>query len=388
MTPVSYFRCPRFLSFIYSNKFPSPKMGVFAIRILLFASILFGMSLTDGNETPIDSNFTPIPFDAVEFNIFGDTKHTFETSVNATLKTVRNFFKTRVAEAAFGMGHVFVTTLPIIKPFNRFVTAFRSILEDESEWKELFSKTVVNETKREIVKERIVWMKSTLKIMQEKMNVLNETNPDFDNRKAVASIIHSSFDKMINYFAHRDALFKKYPLIGVVPLIELASLVTIFHPLSEILIPFQTKSPQIACKLNDILLDYRTRAVDARLDRLHTKNESDMIQFRSIITTVQTIPYNLNGYSEQKLLKCARGCDNSTNFICIRDEFGPAEFSAVHEDCLKEYAGLVRHRVEEMFPIELLHELCGDRKPNTPTGNLNFLFLPKLRFFVIDFLVD
>lgn len=60
-------------------------------------------------------------------------------------------------------------------------------------------------------------------------------------------------------------LCRKYSLIGATPLLQLVPLVAAFSPIAEELIPFEEKLAQLACKMQDILLDYRPRAVNAKL---------------------------------------------------------------------------------------------------------------------------
>ena len=82
--------------------------------------------------------------------------------------------------------------------------------------------------------------------------------------------------------------------------------------------------------------------------------------------------------------KCSKLCKDigfDRHVYCLTDEFGPNEYSqtriingiypAIKTSCLKDYASLVRHRVEKMFPIELLKRLCGQRSPPKQTGLLS-----------------
>lgn len=54
---------------------------------------------------------------------------------------------------------------------------------------------------------------------------------------------------------------------------------------------------------------------------------------------------------------------------CIRDEFGSDEFEAnVSPYCIFDYTELVRTRVEDLFPVQYLNDLCK-RNRQFPTGN-------------------
>lgn len=56
---------------------------------------------------------------------------------------------------------------------------------------------------------------------------------------------------------------------------------------------------------------------------------------------------------------------------CIRDKFSKDTFfgrNIGNDTCLKEYAALLRHRVEGLFPVEELEGLCTRQKTTRPTG--------------------
>lgn len=220
-------------------------------------------------------------------------------------------------------------------------------------------------------------MEATLKTIQTKIKLLGDENSDDENRKTVASIIHTDLDKMINLFDLQLSLFKKYPLMGAPPLIQLASLVAYFSPIAKTLIPFEAMNPEISCKMLDVLIDYRPCIVNARLRELHTEVSS----FKSRVK-VMALPYIPNGYNKTNLgeIDCKKGCklDRSPDEFCLEDKYGNSSFECRIKNgtsvCVEHYGMLIRHRVEELFPIELLNKLCSERKPKKPTGSIEFSF--------------
>lgn len=225
-------------------------------------------------------------------------------------------------------------------------------------------------------------MKTTMKTIRYKIKLLDESNPDLDNRKTIASIIHTDLDKMLNFFDLKSSLFRKYPLLGTPPLLQLASLVAVFSPLARELIPIESMNPQISCKMYDILLDYRPLTVMARLHKLRVlKLAYEKIQTpvrnQSSLATIMSLPYNPHGYNSTNppVIDCQPDCETGRMFsgdFCLMDKFSVRSYYSNGigaSACMIDYATLVRHRVEKLFPVELLGSLCIDRESHVPTGS-------------------
>lgn len=239
-------------------------------------------------------------------------------------------------------------------------------------------------------------MEATLKTIETKVKLLGDDNLDTENRKTIASIIHTDIDKMINLFDLQVSLFKKYPLMGAPPLIQLASLIAMFSPIAKTLIPIEAVNPDSSCKMRDILIDYRPRIVNARLRELHSKVSS----FGSRLKVLALL-YNPNGYNQTSPgeIDCKKGCelDHAPNEYCLEDKFSNNSFECTIKGgksvCVEDYGKLIRHRVEKLFPVDLLDKLCSDRKPKIPTGNiesrtlnechLNCPFMRKCRLWMV-----
>lgn len=205
----------------------------------------------------IYSCWASVPYEDVKLNIFDKNPHDFETRVFESMQITKNLYANEEAEAvADGIASV-VSVIPVIGSIGKVIPLIRSTLAEQSDWRDSFARTIADETKREIAESEIRWMDATMETINEKFILLSENNPDISNRKTVASIIHTDLNKMINFFALRTSLFKKYSLIGTPPLLELASLVALFSPVAQTLIPLESKNPQIACKMLDVLLDFR-----------------------------------------------------------------------------------------------------------------------------------
>lgn len=251
-------------------------------------------------------------------------------------------------------------------------------MEDRSEWRGAFTKAIADETMRTIAESESRWMEASMQTIQEKFILLGENNPDLSNRKTIASIIHTDLDTMINFFELKTCLFRKHPIIGTPPLILLASLVAIFSPIAKALIPLEAKYPQISCKMQVILEDYQKITVNARLQRLRTEKSI----FSSLLR-VLSLPYNPLGYNKTDpgAIECEKGCKANRTFpieLCLKDQFSDDEYDVKNNGtptCVEDYAALLRHRVEKLFPIELMNNLCVDRFPSQLTGNFQISYL-------------
>lgn len=88
------------------------------------------------------------------------------------------------------------------------------------------------------------------------------------------------------------------------------------------------------------------------------------------------MPYNKYGYNSTNppVINCGRGCDSDEMGVmeaCIMDEFGEDAYfgrNIGNDTCLKEYGALLRHRVEQLFPVEQLENLCTEQRSKRPTG--------------------
>lgn len=318
-----------------------------------------------------------IPIDEVNVNIFDSRPRTFEQNVIDATKTTKDFFSRDDILLALSAGVVVaVEMIPYVAKFIKLAPLFEDTVDEKSEWFVGFSKAFANETSLSIADSEIRWMSATMQTIRTKVKLLDENNPDHENRKTIASIIHTDLDKMINFFDVKTSLFRKYPLIGGPPLLQLASLVAIFSPLANSIIAFEAKNTPIACKMYDILQAYRPLMIYARLRQLSTEK----LLFLTLVE-VMAQPYNPHGYNRtnSRVIDCERDCSverpNSENSLCLKDAFNEDDYyvaNYLHPVCIVDYAALLRHRVEQLFPTEIMNKMC-DRKPPKPTGKIELL---------------
>lgn len=316
-----------------------------------------------------------IPFDQVKFNIFDNNQtHLLEALVSNSLKSTENFFANK--NIANLITNTEILTLNSVVPFvgqlSTVSSTFRNLLANDGEWVKSFVKSTANERRSDLALSDIHWMQAAIKIIKNEVTDLDGTNIEHNVfRKSIASFVHSDLDKMINLFAHQYSIFKKYPLIGAPVLIELSLLIAIFTPIAKVLVPLDVKNPQIACKTLNTLLDYRPRIVSARLEKIHSNNTL----FVGTLAAVRQLPYYPYGYNKTVALECQKINENRL-FLPpnngLWDEFGYDIPHHYDQTCFRDYASYVRHKVEKMFPIQLLERVCNDRKSNNFAGKSVF----------------
>lgn len=314
-----------------------------------------------------------IPYDEVQTNLFDSELRDFELRVLNSTQITKHFFAREDVLVAIAAGVVALEHYsPFIAQLAKLIPLMRDTMEDRSQWRGAFTKAIADETMRIIAESENRWMEATMQTIEEKFVLLGSDNPDFSNRKTIASIIHSDLDKMINFFELKTCLFRKHSLMGAAPLIQLASLIAAFSPIATALIPLESKSPQISCKMHDVLLDYRSITINARLQNLHAEKSI----FQSLLD-VMSLPYNAQGYNKTSpaTIDCERGCKSNQTHpseLCLKDKFSKDEYDEKNDGtltCVQDYAALVRHRIENLFPIDVMSKLCVDRDPKKITGN-------------------
>lgn len=319
-----------------------------------------------------------VPFDKINFPIFDHQLKDFETKTSQSLKTVEQFF---ASDDGIVNGDKTITDMVL---FVRLLAALlkvnENLLKPESDWIMEFNETI-NESDRDMAHMKFILIDSTLQTIRKKFLRLDEQiQPNSAIRKSNAIFIYSNLRTLLNYFDENDSIYKDYALDSAPLLINLALIVAVFTPLANTLIPTEPENIQLACKVKDLLVNYRTRAIFLRAQQL---NSIDM--HYKLVAAQLARPYDPMGYTDDKpaTLHCNAGCSTSGYFAkktCLVDRFGDGKyyfpywtnrthFNVVYE-CISEYAGLLRYRTEKMFPVELMDKLCTNPISRTPSGKI------------------
>lgn len=121
-------------------------------------------------------------------------------------------------------------------------------------------------------------------------------------------------------------------------------------------------TPEMACKMENLLQEYMRRAVDKRLDQIEWPKESFGGGATYIVEKLKVLnkPYNKNGYNPSKQLRCEV---KNHSPQCFFDKFkrkGNKRICTSESICYDDYVGKVRHEMEEAFPIEIFEKTCKD----------------------------
>lgn len=304
------------------------------------------------------------PYENVKLNIFGEHPSNFESNVYKSLQMTKDFFVRQSKESKTG------NLVPYMNELAKLAAIIRTTLTKESDWHKAFTQAAGHEPTYETAASQANWMEIIMLANEEKIKTINKEHPDQNDLVSFASVVHKDLNTMMNYLDQDQSLFKKYPLVGTPVLIQLALFSAAFSPFEKALIP---DKPKISCKVYDVLMNYRARMVDVRLEKL---NAPPIISIYEQLFQVMSLPYNQNGYNQTNpaVIDCDKGCKRpgwSHTQLCLKDAFGSDEYYVPNysrSKCVVDYAALTRYRVEQLLPIELLNKFCDTRQPKTPTG--------------------
>lgn len=312
-----------------------------------------------------------IPFNKVKFQIFDREPTDFELRTTDSVNSIASFFDSPAVQGDLN-GH-FKTLHPYLTYMDMLSTFHDNLLKSDSDWSEDFIGGIENRIESGSAKRRFILMETIIQSIHGKIARMDEYNQrNLAIRKSNARYIQAKLESLIEYFAESDGIFEQFPLTAAPLLINVALIVAVFTPIANQLIPGEVKNVQLACRAKDVLEDYRTRVIFWRAEKL---NSMDL--YYKYMAPVLTQPYSPLGYGSGNspgVPHCTPGCSIDDKKYCLIDEFGQGQRmnlkkgDGISTDCIAEYVGLVRHRTEKMFPVEILDKLCVDRKARTPTG--------------------
>jgi len=296
----------------------------------------------------------------------------------------KTFFATTEVGIASNAAGTVVGLVPyvgqVVGPVIPIVTG---ALADETDWKESFSRAIDDQTHRAIAENDVRNMEAAMQTISSNIGFLKDVS-DFTS-ESVTSIIHSihdDLDRLVNTFGHSSAIFRQYPLLGIKPLFAMASLIAVYKPMMNLLVPALAKRSTLSCEFKDVLFEYRPLAATDRLRKLEVVHSiSDEPSRRDItraVTNVSERPYNKDGYSTNTdeyakgKVRCLKGCDFgcSSGHFCFKDLLNPNQdeyFAAygweLEGPCVVDYMELLRYRVERAFddPVYLATKVCGKK---------------------------
>lgn len=339
----------------------------------------------------IAPSFATIDPDDVNFKIFTHIA-SFENNIRQSRAEVERFLDDHKSEVD--------GSVPIenYEPYAEQIIAISSVLTNElenQEWRQALAESIANKSELAMAVSDVTSIQVWLKSIQEDVPALTIDDPTLDDvakqaiKESFARYMHEKLGEIIETLNSPYATLQTNPLFGAPLVIEIALLIAVCTPAVRQLVPSVANQPQLSCKVQQSLLDYRPRTVDARVDRFSvyiTPNENKLRDWQGsfLMNETHVLAQPDSGFGEG--LDCVRGCTETANeesTACLKDFLNEDEYyvgMATSEDagelwdktnnlCAPDYTRLVRHRVENFFPTDMLDLLCDKQQPQpAPTG--------------------
>lgn len=166
--------------------------------------------------------------------------------------------------------------------------------------------------------------------------------------RATMALLDPWLDKLAS-----DYVIKNYPLAGSQLVILIANLIATSGS--------HINTPEVACKTENVLKEHMKRTVEARLEKLkEPEGFEDAVTFLNEKRKVLKKKFDKNGYNKSKNLNC----DAAKYPKCFTDKFKRKnkQICTSWSSCYGNYVGMIRHKTEAAFPMEIFDETCKHSK--------------------------
>lgn len=352
---------------------------MWAFHVVLFATFLSSAIDCAKNPTEAAGYRSKVDWDEVDKDITilaGEKSFkTTENIIRDALTTTKNLFGQPEVKAAIAVITKGGSKLPFVGELFSIVSTLSGFLAEETDWKNEFTKVIVDEMKKGHVNNDLENMNDVLHSIKNRLPLLNETVID-ENEIPIKTLpeivgfttdIFSRLEEMVFSFGKPHSPYKRYPLIGAPFLIELGLLVVAFEPIAITLLK-EASRYKLSCQTRDATFDYLAFVLDARFERTNL----DLWKTKQI----RKLPYNEAGYTEKDFLECgilpSGECSSYGEDACLIDQLSTKQYVKVtySNPCEDSYGRHLRKLIENSFPLELLDELC-DRQMADPTGKIH-----------------
>lgn len=259
------------------------------------------------------------------------------------------------------------------------------------EWRDGIYKAIPQAIDQSHAINDLIWLQSTLNTIYQQFNQLKADGIQEHEVQTKLEIIQNELMKMINLYAQENVVFRRYPQFSIPVFDSIAILLRMFEPLREKAIP-NRKTAQMACRVQDLVEDYRELNVFHRLQGIRYKtvcgtpagfhvcnSQPDDGFKRTVIKS-----HDQNGYNSKGYIGCyTSGCALPAHCLIDRgtkyepDGRGPTS----EEECTMDYIGLLRQRIEKKYDrsYNMLGNVCTShvryQQSKTGYGWLKLIFL-------------
>lgn len=277
--------------------------------------------------------------------------------IDDKISETKNFLD--IANAALDL----LSLVPFLDAFVGLIKFFEAIFVDDTDsaFMEYLEWAITTIARRETAMEGFRSMNATMKVVAQNMMFLNNSNSTNADRVSTVHNIHDGLFEVVSRLYDEKSIYRDYPMTVLNTLFGLTSIISLFHPIVNVISPTIVNDSKLFCDQYNALILYQTLAVKARLDSF----EYMAVQrAKPFIEEVKNRTYNPNGYlnGETKIKCLDQECQHE--YQCLYDptnKKGVFSQSGDVKECFLVYAELVRTRTEEAFakPIELAKRFCN-----------------------------
>lgn len=266
-------------------------------------------------------------------------------------------------------------------------------------------KAIADETHRAIARGKIKDIEASMMTISQTFRSLNRvTDLSSSSKLSLVHITHIEIQKILYLIDDAHSIFREFPLLLIPTFSTLATIISVFEPMFDNFTPTLASVSFLPCKLNDILLEYRTLAVRSRFQYLIPRRGIES-EFYHSECNILNQPYKSSGYNKTNdgSIKCIQL--NCKWHLCklvasayFKDTISSERYRSYcpsnycyHRHCIEGYMELIRYRVEKAFenPIDLMNEVCAEDVQNkrNATGNYTNTHMERFSIFLNLFIV-
>lgn len=337
-----------------------------------------------------------IPYNELNITLFPSRQgHVgqFETALKNALHQTEKFFERD--DVKYGTEFIATGLESLIGPAAIILPMVQDILGKPDDWKKEVADVLSKNDDRVKIETFLSEMKTKTKIFSDLVAKLNESIVELNNnqispedKKVIlelarndASIIQFGLLDLTEKLSDGDSPSWTHPELMVRPIFGLATLITLFTPIRDMLFHYVGDHSIISCKMAEILEDYLPSILYWRLRQITNMNEEFV--------------YEVAYYEDDQYFDGDIRC-SKTRYMAsssIYDRIQPeAAYWGTH-DCFSDYLRAVRSHVEEVFFVAKteMERTCSPARKNRlreTSGKRNLCTAALKCFFRIAYCIN
>lgn len=321
-----------------------------------------------------------IPYNELNITLFPSRQgHVgqFETALKNALHQTEKFFERD--DVKYGTEFIATGLESLIGPAAIILPMVQDILGKPDDWKKEVADVLSKNDDRVKIETFLFEMKTKTKIFSDVVAKFNESINDLNNntispeiKKVIlelarndASNIQAGLLELTEKLSDGDSPSWTHPQHMVRPIFGLATLITLFTPIRDMLYQYVGDHSIISCKMAEILEDYLPSILYWRLRQITNVNEEVVYQ----------VAYEDHHYGgDYTDIRCSKTWYKAS--ASIYDKIQPEAAIWGTHDCFSDYLRAVRSHVEGVFgdaktEMERTCSLAQKHRKRTPSGKRN-----------------